>query len=686
MEVRHAAKRQYFACNVNQSLLELAVKLREAEVRINGRTLQTAIPPRSIVPGISSTVDKCGFQFVARRNSVMVNLATSEYVNSSNAVVARDNSLTEVVSTDRFCASDAVSTIQEDVANVPINISPKKLCLPKRIGPSLWPFLSSVRASVDAENVRFLEKNRQYYSNYESSRITRHYTENLSDSDIEIVIDNAIDALLQTPESSVLQQSHSARPEPCVPVSVPVTVSPVSANITPVPLLLSTDMDVSSTFEADDISTTPTQPIVVSKRYAAAVANPRRFRCTLCPYSTNNRSHVRRHHLSVHSDARPYRCYVCGKEFARCENAKVHMTGRHPDVPYDVERLRNNMFSKPTGCLATDATKNDTVADSQSKITHSASMPAFQLHQDVASCGITRQWSGDSLAKGQENARFECQPAVPPWLNFPKIEPKVEPSLSVLGHGTVGNHLLEGIPHSMFQAQANTMLNVQPFLGPICPIKQEPNCLADTNAASYPVADRHVCLYCRLVCQNAGELANHIAINHSTFNPTLHATPSSNPGYVVLQTAAPIFLFPYGSDSLLPNRSQVGSGGYPPILPKLPVSSDDCKSQNEAVVGQQSSSTAAGTIYRSPQDVPNASTASASSLSASAPQREQDSRSLSKVPPVKRERKRQFKTFYCSHCPDRAPFHYEKSFEKHLLQHRLEERSQRTQKIASKVA
>jgi len=683
MEVRSAAKRRYFAYGVNESLLELAMKLREAELRVNGRSLQTAVPPCNTLSGISSTLDGGRFQFIARRNHVMGNFPTAKHSNSSNAVVATCSE-TEVVIPDRFCTSASFSSAQEPehVVEVPTNSPPKKLSLPNRNGPSLWPILSSVKSSGDAEHVKFLDKNHHFYSVYRKSRIIEGYTEDLSESDFEIVIDNAIDALLQTREPPILQQSKVSKSEVCA-----------SAAVSPMLLPMNTaDVDEhleQSAFDADDTSAVLPQP-VVSKRYAAAIANPRRFRCELCPYSTNNRSHVRRHHLSVHSDARPYRCYVCGKEFARCENAKVHMVSRHPTVPYSVDRLRSNVFVEPTINVLPDTVKKNSTPSTSTD--SSSSSTAVQSQQDVGKCGTSSQRPSDPLAADLDRARLErpqtiSRQSVSSWMNFPKIEPKPDPSLPVLGQGSTGNQMLESIPQSMFQAQTNAVLNVQPLFGPVCPPQQEPPNSLDIKPAIFPVADRHVCLYCQFVCQSAAELAAHIASSHTALGPALHATPISNPGYVVLQTAAPIFLFP-PANPVLPSISQVDLG-YTPILPKRP-NLDDYKSPNETSAAQKQSSTAAESmpiIYRSPYDVPNTKAASIACSSTSTPARVLESQyaATQASSEVRRERRRQFKTFYCSRCPDRAPFRYEKSYEKHVMQHRLEDRSANLQKIASKV-
>lgn len=610
------AKRCNFVRRVNQSLLELAHKLRQAEVRVNGRALQAAVPPKRVSTAISSTVDRGRFQFIARRNDKLEDFTSAEYIENSDAAINAD-SAEEFDTANGFCTDDALE---------PVNTPSKKLLLPDRDGPSLWPFLSSIKASADIEHARFLAKNQRFYSNYNRSRIAEGYVEPLSETDFGIIIDSAIDAVLQPHESRVSQQSYSSRNEPSVS-------APISAATEP--LIMNTNVEVLPTLETDHVTTTPNEPAIVTKPYAATVANPRRFRCALCPYTTSNRSHVRRHHISVHSDARPYRCYVCSKEFARCENAKVHMVSRHPEVPYDMNRLRNSVFYQSDSSVPPEPTEITCV----SPVTTRASDPktVFQLQQNVAGCDMSAQLPSDTLEVELQRARLPQ--AIPPGLVFPKIEPKLDQSLPMFGHG----QSLGGIPYNMLPANTNAVSNVLSLLASNT-IKQE---FAATKTVGYPSTDRHVCLYCQFVFQSAPELANHIATAHSSFSSAFHAAPMPNPGYVVLQTAAPIFLFPSGADSAVPNRSQVGQG-YHPILPKLSGQSEE-----------------------------------------STPQKAQESQSSPKTATsseCKRERKRQFKTFYCTRCPERAPFRYEKSFEKHLKQHRYDDRAQKAQKLASKVA
>lgn len=58
----------------------------------------------------------------------------------------------------------------------------------------------------------------------------------------------------------------------------------------------------------------------------------KRFKCNLCPYSTNIKSNIKTHSF-VHSGERPYKCKVCDKGFTQSQSLKRHMllhTGEKP--------------------------------------------------------------------------------------------------------------------------------------------------------------------------------------------------------------------------------------------------------------------------------------------------------------------------------------------------------------------
>lgn len=59
----------------------------------------------------------------------------------------------------------------------------------------------------------------------------------------------------------------------------------------------------------------------------------KRFKCYLCPYSTNHKSHINSHSL-VHSGERPHVCEVCHRGFALPKNLRRHMLLHTGEKPY----------------------------------------------------------------------------------------------------------------------------------------------------------------------------------------------------------------------------------------------------------------------------------------------------------------------------------------------------------------
>ena len=72
---------------------------------------------------------------------------------------------------------------------------------------------------------------------------------------------------------------------------------------------------------------------------------PRKHKCPLCNYQTDNKSHLRRHQSSVHSSVKPYFCYVCNKDFSRTEKVKAHFVKMHTNIIYDPKLCRRNALS-----------------------------------------------------------------------------------------------------------------------------------------------------------------------------------------------------------------------------------------------------------------------------------------------------------------------------------------------------
>ncbi|XP_035224004.1 zinc finger protein 596-like [Stegodyphus dumicola] len=58
-----------------------------------------------------------------------------------------------------------------------------------------------------------------------------------------------------------------------------------------------------------------------------------RHKCTLCPYSTNTITHLKRHFL-IHSGERPFSCVICGKAFTTKWNMEQHIRTHTGEKPY----------------------------------------------------------------------------------------------------------------------------------------------------------------------------------------------------------------------------------------------------------------------------------------------------------------------------------------------------------------
>lgn len=57
------------------------------------------------------------------------------------------------------------------------------------------------------------------------------------------------------------------------------------------------------------------------------------FKCHLCPYSTYQRSDLKKH-LFVHSGERPLKCEICKRSFARGDSLKRHRRLHNGEKPY----------------------------------------------------------------------------------------------------------------------------------------------------------------------------------------------------------------------------------------------------------------------------------------------------------------------------------------------------------------
>jgi hypothetical protein len=774
-------RRHWLACCTSESLLDLASKLRHAEKRVNGKVTHAAAPPHDVDPGVYSCIDHGKFRYIFKStkrkmdigfkghtingvrqsvekpvaklverpkekplekpvdkpveipnqtdNSTQLPVLTSS--EEKNHTVQLMRTITEAVNApakdievpvadghigklnDVFDAVELTSMSEQLDSSGVMGQEPlvlKKLTELDRSGPSLWPFLSSVKTSVDAEHVKFLDKNRDFLSSYGEMSTLLDYTKPLTVDDVKIILDNAVEVALQTRKARFLSRLSNGWNS--------VNSSPQKLNKTcaTVAIVDSVRTDTSS----GPIASMPAAPVVVSKRYAAAIANPRRFKCNLCPYSTNNRSHVRRHHISVHSDARPYRCYVCGKEFARSENAKVHIQSRHVGVPYDSEKIKSKHYQMLSGA-------NETAVTSQDTETPLAVSPIPTSASEIATV-IKIEPIDESPAK---KSRVDVHNSL--------VDAAATATASPLANGLLFSSVLSLL--------ANGTTN---------------GSLANSEGGNLNrwSEDRRPCPHCRYPCHDAADLLRHLATSHGEANiglpvPKLNANGAFGTAFPQLNTnpavtdnclgtisalhalRAPMNVVVNDSNShlnsiaalsaLAPSLNSIAA--FPPCAPLINSVSafGACPPNINSVtplyagVQQLNASVAPAFSYvflnsvtQPPCSLPvavanellsDASKAASQHFRPILPKVEnapelqvsvvpppppppplpkiqipvekpaptsQASPSAPVTQPVAAHRPpRSFKTFFCDRCPDRAPFRYRKSFDKHLAQHRV---------------
>ncbi|KAK3855830.1 hypothetical protein Pcinc_037795 [Petrolisthes cinctipes] len=67
----------------------------------------------------------------------------------------------------------------------------------------------------------------------------------------------------------------------------------------------------------------------------------KRFYCPHCPYATDRRDLYTRHE-NIHKDDKPFHCYLCFKQFNRADHVKKHFVRMHPDLDYDISKIRKH--------------------------------------------------------------------------------------------------------------------------------------------------------------------------------------------------------------------------------------------------------------------------------------------------------------------------------------------------------
>lgn len=65
----------------------------------------------------------------------------------------------------------------------------------------------------------------------------------------------------------------------------------------------------------------------------------KRYNCNYCPYATDRRDLYTRHE-NIHREEKPFHCYICLKQFTRADHVKKHFVRMHRDVPYDINKIK----------------------------------------------------------------------------------------------------------------------------------------------------------------------------------------------------------------------------------------------------------------------------------------------------------------------------------------------------------
>ena len=68
----------------------------------------------------------------------------------------------------------------------------------------------------------------------------------------------------------------------------------------------------------------------------------RKYQCSECSYQCDSRWHMTRHVSTVHSGTKPFFCYICNVEFSRSEKVKTHFLRKHPNIKYDIANARRS--------------------------------------------------------------------------------------------------------------------------------------------------------------------------------------------------------------------------------------------------------------------------------------------------------------------------------------------------------
>lgn len=60
----------------------------------------------------------------------------------------------------------------------------------------------------------------------------------------------------------------------------------------------------------------------------------KRYSCPYCPYATDRRDLYTRHE-TIHSEEKPFQCFICDKQFNRADHCKKHFSRMHRYIYYN---------------------------------------------------------------------------------------------------------------------------------------------------------------------------------------------------------------------------------------------------------------------------------------------------------------------------------------------------------------
>ena len=130
--------------------------------------------------------------------------------------------------------------------------------------------------------------------------------------------------------------------------------------------------------------------------------------CPYCDYKTNNGSHLCRHIVTLHSELKPYQCYVCEEAFVRVEKCKFHMEKQHPTVPYDAKKIKKLQvqYSDDHGLVidenvtedssSNDQDVNQVVETAEEESSENVNNTASALLKDLAKTSLEDEMKRDS--------------------------------------------------------------------------------------------------------------------------------------------------------------------------------------------------------------------------------------------------------------------------------------------------